>query len=87
MKGDKSTDKTIGFALGLGKQDRTATGSDFSGDIDTTQYTLSSYGALELSNKGSIEAVLGVVGVSLAAGKYVIRFHLNTVDVVANERR
>ncbi|VVM19825.1 hypothetical protein BSPWISOXPB_9266 [uncultured Gammaproteobacteria bacterium] len=28
--------------------------------MDTTQYTLSSYGALELSNKGSIEAVLGV---------------------------
>jgi hypothetical protein len=51
-------DKIIGFALGLGKQDRTSTGSDFSG-----------------------------VGVSLAAGKYVIRFHLNTVDVVANERR
>jgi hypothetical protein len=25
-------DKIIGFALGLGKQDRTATGSDFSGD-------------------------------------------------------
>jgi hypothetical protein len=47
-------DKIIGFALGLGKQDRTATGSDFSGDIDTTQYTLSSYGALELSNKGSL---------------------------------
>jgi hypothetical protein len=36
-------DKTIGFALGLGKQDRTATGSDFSGDVDTKQYTLSSY--------------------------------------------
>ena len=53
-------DKTIGFALGLGKQDRTATGSDFSGDVDTKQYTLSSYGALELSDKGSIEAVLGV---------------------------
>ncbi|VVH61579.1 hypothetical protein BSPWISOX_3000 [uncultured Gammaproteobacteria bacterium] len=53
-------DKIIGFSIGLGKQDRTATGSDFSGDIDTTQYTLSSYGALELSNKGSIEAVLGV---------------------------
>jgi hypothetical protein len=43
---------TIGFALGLGKQDRTATGSDFSGDVDTKQYTLSSYGALELSDKG-----------------------------------
>jgi hypothetical protein len=43
-------DKTIGFALGLGKQDRTATGIDFSGDVDTKQYTLSSYGALELSN-------------------------------------
>jgi hypothetical protein len=28
--------------------------------VDTKQYTLSSYGALELSNKGSIEAVLGV---------------------------
>jgi hypothetical protein len=41
-------DKTIGFALGLGKQDRTATGIDFSGDVDTKQYTLSSYGALEL---------------------------------------
>ncbi|VVM19830.1 hypothetical protein BSPWISOXPB_9271 [uncultured Gammaproteobacteria bacterium] len=53
-------DKIIGFSLGLGKQDRTATGSDFSGDVDTKQYTLSSYGALELSNKGSIEAVLGV---------------------------
>ncbi|WP_139699769.1 autotransporter domain-containing protein, partial [bacterium endosymbiont of Bathymodiolus sp. 5 South] len=53
-------DKIIGFSIGLGKQDRTATGGDFSGDIDTTQYTLSSYGALELSNKGSIEAVLGV---------------------------
>jgi type V secretory pathway adhesin AidA len=50
-------DKIIGFALGLGKQDRTSTGSDFSGDIDTTQYSLSSYGALELSNKGSIEAL------------------------------
>jgi hypothetical protein len=47
--------KTIGT-----KQDRTATGSDFSGEVDTTQYTLSSYGALELSDKGSIEAVLGV---------------------------
>jgi hypothetical protein len=34
--------------------------SDFSGEVDTTQYTLSSYGALELSDKGSIEAVLGV---------------------------
>jgi hypothetical protein len=44
-------DKTIGFALGLGKQDRTATGSDFSGDVDPKQYTLSSYGALELSDK------------------------------------
>jgi hypothetical protein len=32
-------DKIIGFALGLGKQDRTSTGSDFSGDIDTTQYS------------------------------------------------
>jgi hypothetical protein len=48
-------DKIIGFALGLGKQDRTATGSDFSGDIDTTQYTLSSYGALEQLIKTSIE--------------------------------
>ncbi len=48
-------DKIIGFAI-----DRTATGSDFSGEVDTTQYTLSSYGALELSDKGSIEAVLGV---------------------------
>jgi hypothetical protein len=28
--------------------------------VDTKQYTLSSYGALELSDKGSIEAVLGV---------------------------
>jgi hypothetical protein len=28
-----------------------------------------------------------LVGVSLATGKYVIRFHLNTADVVANERR
>jgi hypothetical protein len=27
-------DKIIGFALGLGKQDRTATGSDFSGDSE-----------------------------------------------------
>ncbi|VVM18085.1 hypothetical protein BSPWISOXPB_4026, partial [uncultured Gammaproteobacteria bacterium] len=36
-------DKIIGFALSLGKQDRTATGNDFSGDVDTTQYTLSSY--------------------------------------------
>ena len=53
-------DKIIGFALSLGKQDRTATGNDFSGDVDTTQYTLSSYGALELNDKGSIEAVLGV---------------------------
>jgi hypothetical protein len=35
-------DKIIGFSLGLGKQDRTATGSDFSGDVDTKQYTLSS---------------------------------------------
>jgi hypothetical protein len=35
-------------------------GIDFSGDVDTKQYTLSSYGALELSSKGSIEAVLGV---------------------------
>jgi hypothetical protein len=46
-------DKTIGFALGLGKQYRTATGIDFSGDVDTKQF----------------------------------RFHLNTADVVANERR
>ncbi|WP_139699123.1 cadherin domain-containing protein [bacterium endosymbiont of Bathymodiolus sp. 5 South] len=53
-------DKIIGFALSLGKQDRTATGNDFSGDVDTTQYTLSSYGALELNDKGSIEAVLSV---------------------------
>jgi hypothetical protein len=59
-------DKIIGFALGLGKQDRTATGSDFSGDIDTTQYTLSSYGALELSNKMSIpRAIASSVLVSL----------------------
>jgi hypothetical protein len=42
-------DKIIGFALGLGKQDRTATGSDFSGDIDTTQYTLSTKNPLLLS--------------------------------------
>jgi hypothetical protein len=28
-------------------------------EVDTTQYTLSSYGSLELSDKGSIEAVLG----------------------------
>jgi hypothetical protein len=31
-------DKIIGFSIGLGKQDRTATGGDFSGDIDATQY-------------------------------------------------
>ena len=62
-------DKTIGFALGLGKQDRTATGIDFSGDVDTKQYTLSSYGALELSNKGSIEAVLGVAKATHKVGK------------------
>jgi hypothetical protein len=43
-----ANDKIIGFALSLGKQDRTATGNDFSGDVDTTQYTLSSYGALHL---------------------------------------
>ena len=53
-------DKIIGFSLGLGKQDRTATGNNFSGDIDTMQYILSSYGALELNDKGNIEAVLGV---------------------------
>jgi hypothetical protein len=53
-------DKIIGFSLGLGKQKHTATGNNFSGDIDTTQYILSSYGALELSDKGNIEAVLGV---------------------------
>jgi hypothetical protein len=46
-------DKIIGFALGLGKQDRTATGIDFSGDVDTKQYTLSSYGALETYIKRS----------------------------------
>ncbi|VVH64615.1 hypothetical protein BSPLISOX_2713, partial [uncultured Gammaproteobacteria bacterium] len=62
-------DKIIGFALGLGKQDRTATGIDFSGDVDTKQYTLSSYGALELSNKGSIEAVLGVAKATHKVGK------------------
>ena len=62
-------DKTIGFALGLGKQDRTATGIDFSGDVDTKQYTLSSYGALELSSKGSIEAVLGVAKATHKVGK------------------
>ncbi|WP_138146967.1 cadherin repeat domain-containing protein, partial [Bathymodiolus heckerae thiotrophic gill symbiont] len=32
-------DKMLGFSLGLGKEDRTATGTDFSGDIDTTQWT------------------------------------------------
>ncbi len=52
--------KTIGFALGLGKEDRTATGTDFTGDVDTTQYTLSSYGALELNQHTAIEAVLGI---------------------------
>jgi hypothetical protein len=31
-------DKIIGFALGLGKQDRTATGSDFSGEVDTSKH-------------------------------------------------
>jgi hypothetical protein len=37
--------KTIGTKTALFlKQDRTATGSDFSGEVDTTQYTLSSYG-------------------------------------------
>ncbi|WP_143243157.1 autotransporter outer membrane beta-barrel domain-containing protein, partial [Bathymodiolus azoricus thioautotrophic gill symbiont] len=53
-------DKIIGFSLGLGKQKHTATGNNFSGDIDTMQYILSSYGALELNDKGNIEAVLGV---------------------------
>jgi hypothetical protein len=52
-------DLRLNLVLGLGKHDRTATGSDFSGEVDTTQYTLSSYGSLELSDKGSIEAVLG----------------------------
>ncbi|SMN15082.1 Chitinase [uncultured Candidatus Thioglobus sp.] len=52
-------DKMLGFSLGLGKEDRT--GTDFSGDIDTTQWTLSTYGALELNQDSSIEAVLGLV--------------------------
>ncbi len=52
--------KTIGFALGLDKEDRSATGTDFTGDVDTTQYTLSSYGALELNQHTAIEAVLGI---------------------------
>ncbi|WP_369177785.1 cadherin domain-containing protein [Candidatus Thiodubiliella endoseptemdiera] len=52
--------KTIGFALGLGKEDRTATGTDFTGDVDTTQYTLSSYGAIDINKQSAIEAVLGI---------------------------
>jgi hypothetical protein len=62
-------DKIIGFSLGLGKQDRTATGSDFSGDVDTKQYTLSSYGALELSIPRAIASSVAVsllVSVSFA---------------------
>ncbi len=52
--------KTIGFALGLGKEDRTATGTDFTGDVDTTQYTLSSYGAIDINKQSAIEAVVGI---------------------------
>jgi hypothetical protein len=37
--------------------------------VDTKQYTLSSYGALELGNKGSIEAVLGVAKATHKVGK------------------
>jgi hypothetical protein len=53
----------VGGSLAIGKyiiRFHLDTASDFSGEVDTTQYTLSSYGALELSDKGSIEAVLGV---------------------------
>ncbi len=52
--------KTIGFALGLGKEDRTATGTDFTGDVDTTQWTLSSYGAIDINKQSAIEAVVGI---------------------------
>lgn len=70
------TDKIFGFTLSFGKEDRTATGSDFAGDVDTTQYTLSSYGALELGDKGSIEAVIGLI-----KGKHKV----NT-DIVVNDQ-
>jgi hypothetical protein len=63
------TASSVFLALGLGKQDRTATGIDFSGDVDTKQYTMSSYGALELSDKGSLEAVLGVAKATHKVGK------------------
>ncbi len=53
-------DKIIGFTLGLGREYRSAIGDDFSGDIDTTQYTLSSYGSLELNKQTSVEAVFGI---------------------------
>jgi hypothetical protein len=45
------------------------TNHHFGSDVDTKQYTLSSYGALELSNKGSIEAVLGVAKATHKVGK------------------
>ncbi|MBA5248478.1 MAG: autotransporter domain-containing protein, partial [Gammaproteobacteria bacterium] len=59
--------KTLGFSLGLGKQDRTAKGTDFTGDVDTTQWTLSSYGAVELNKHTAIESVFGI-----AKGKHKV---------------
>ncbi|CAB5496258.1 autotransporter outer membrane beta-barrel domain-containing protein [Bathymodiolus thermophilus thioautotrophic gill symbiont] len=53
-------DTTLGFSLGFGKEERTVTGNDFSGDVDTNQWSLSSYGALEIDKQNSIEAILGI---------------------------
>jgi hypothetical protein len=61
-------DKIIGFALGLGKQDRTATGIDFSGDVDTKQYTLTD------ANTKSNCLIVGI----LFVGKCIMPFHLDT---------
>ncbi len=59
---DKHLDKNkiIGFSLGLDKEGRTVTGADFSGDIDTTQCSLSSYGSLELDKQSFVEMVIGI---------------------------
>ena len=66
---DRHTDKTktLGFALGLGTKDRTTTGADFNGDVNTTQWTLSSYTSLKLNKHNTIEAIL-----SLAQGKHKV---------------
>jgi hypothetical protein len=54
---------------------------------DTSDY-LSKNAEQEVSVKLGLDYQKdSLIGVSLAAGKYIIRLHLNTADVIANERR